>query len=146
MKKDYEILLIEDNIDDVELSLMALREGGIDYKIKVLRDGMEALEYLFAPDGKTDKLQRMPVLILLDLKLPKVDGFQVLKRIKSHPEAKVIPVVIMTSSDEGRDRERSYRMGTNSYIKKPVDFDQFVGALRQISAYWLDLNEPPLAN
>jgi two-component system, response regulator len=143
LKTDNEILLIDDDDADVELALHALRENKLINSIHVLRDGEEALEYLFGP-GRQERLGsgRMPRLILLDLKLPKIDGIEVLRRIKSDPETKFIPVVILTSSKEERDLVRGYDLGVNSYIRKPVDFDQFREMVRQVGLYWLVTNQP----
>jgi two-component system, response regulator len=143
LKTDYDILLIDDDEADVELALHALRENKLVNHIHVLRDGEEALEYLFGP-GREERLGsgHMPKLILLDLKLPKVDGIEVLRRIKSDPETKFTPVVILTSSKEERDLVRGYDLGVNSYIRKPVDFDQFREMVRQVGLYWLVTNQP----
>jgi two-component system, response regulator len=124
-KKEVEILLVEDNPDDKELTIIALKSNNITNKIQVARDGAEALEYLFGSvDGETLKCDG-PMMVLLDLKLPKIDGLNVLRRIKEHPEAKNIPVVVLTSSSEERDMVESYRLGVSSYIRKPLDFNQF---------------------
>jgi two-component system, response regulator len=128
------ILLVEDNADDEQLTLRAMRQSQIPNIIEVVRDGAEALETLFA-EGK-----RMPDLVLLDLKLPKVSGLEVLQRIRNHPATRTLPVVILTSSDEERDIVESYNLGANSYIRKPVDFDQFIDAVRQLGLYWLVMN------
>jgi two-component system, response regulator len=142
LKTDNEILLIDDDDADVELALHALRENKLINSIHVLRDGEEALEYLFG-SGREERLSgHMPRLILLDLKLPKVDGIEVLRRIKSEPETKFIPVVILTSSKEERDLVRGYGLGVNSYIRKPIDFDQFREMVRQVGLYWLVTNQP----
>jgi len=139
--KEAEILLVEDNANDEELALIALKNNNITNKIQVARDGVEALEYLFGSvDSETLKCVG-PLVVLLDLKLPLIDGLEVLKRIKSHPEAKKIPVVVLTSSSEEKDIAESYRLGANSYIRKPVDFNQFTEAVRQIGLYWLQLNK-----
>jgi CheY-like chemotaxis protein len=140
-KKEIAILLVEDNASDEELTIIALKNNNIKNKIQVARDGAEALEYLFgSADCETLKCAG-PLVILLDLKLPKIDGLEVLKRIKSHPEAKKIPVVVLTSSSEEKDIVESYRLGVNSYIRKPVDFNQFTEAVNQIGLYWLLLNK-----
>jgi CheY-like chemotaxis protein len=139
-RKEVEILLVEDNSSDEELAIIALKNNNITNKIQVVRDGAEALEYLFGSvDGETLKCVG-PMVVLLDLKLPKIGGLNVLRRIKSHPEAKKIPVVVLTSSSEEKDLVESYRLGVNSYIRKPVDFTQFTEAVRQIGLYWLLLN------
>jgi two-component system, response regulator len=140
-KKEVEILLVEDNSNDEELAKIALKSNNITNKIQVARDGAEALEYLFGSvDGETLKCDG-PMMVLLDLKLPKIDGLKVLRRIKEHPEAKKIPVIVLTSSSEERDMIESYRLGVNSYILKPVDFNQFTEVINQICLYWLLLNK-----
>lgn len=144
MEKDQgEILLVEDNPDDEELALLAFKKNNISDEIHIARDGAEALEYLFGSvDGKNLQAPHLK-LILLDLKLPKVDGLEVLKRIKTHPNAKKIPVVIFTSSSEEKDLAEAYCLGVNSYIRKPVDFKQLIETAQQISTYWLQLNKQP---
>jgi len=139
-----EILLVEDNPDDEELTLMALSRYNIGNRIHVVRDGAEALEFIFAT-GRYEKrdANHHPKLILLDIKLPLVDGLEVLKRIKSHPDTKRIPVVLLTSSREESDIVTGYENGTNSYIVKPVDFTQFGEAMRTVGMYWLLINTPP---
>jgi two-component system, response regulator len=139
MNNQTEILLIDDDPADVELALHALRESRLANHVQVLRDGEEALDYLF-PAGKA--LCQVPKLILLDLKLPKIDGIEVLRRIKSDPATKSIPVVILTSSKAERDMVRGYDLGVNSYIQKPVDFDQFREIVKQVGLYWLVINQP----
>jgi len=138
-----EILLVEDNPDDVELALHALKRNNILNPIVVARDGQEALDYLFHEGKYADSKHDKPALILLDLKLPKVDGIEVLRKIKAENELKKVPVVILTSSKEEKDLVESYDLGVNSYIRKPVDFDQFVETVRYIGYYWLLLNEAP---
>ena len=140
---DVEILLVEDNHDDEELALLAFKKNNVTNKIHVARDGVEALEYLFGSADGNDLRDDHSKIILLDLKLPKVDGLEVLKRIKKHPKAKMIPVVVLTSSREERDMLVSYNLGVNSYIQKPVDFHQFTDVVNQIGMYWLLLNKQP---
>jgi two-component system response regulator len=138
------ILLVEDNADDEALTLRALTRNNIGNEVIVARDGEEALDWLFCT-GKyqTRDPRQQPALVLLDLKLPKVDGLEVLKRIRDHAETRLVPVVILTSSREEQDRMRGYINGANSYIRKPIDFAHFVEAVRQLGLYWLVLNEPP---
>ena len=140
------ILLVEDNPDDETLTLRALSKSNILNKIVVARDGTEALDYLFGTgihDGRDTSLQ--PQLILLDLTLPKVDGLEVLKRLRADPRTALLPVTILTTSSEERDIVTSYRLGVNSYIRKPVDSDSFMEAVRQLGLYWLILNVAPPA-
>jgi two-component system response regulator len=139
-----EILLVEDNPNDCELALHALKKNKLANRIHVVRDGAEALEFLFRTGAYEDQADQNshPRVILLDLKLPKVDGLEVLRRIKSDESTQSIPVVMMTSSREERDIVESYRLGVNSYIVKPVDFDQFTEAVRQLGLYWMVLNQP----
>jgi CheY-like chemotaxis protein len=138
------IMLVEDNPDDEALTLRALKRNNIQNEVVVARDGAEALEYLFGmgPYAQRD-LSVMPVVVLLDLKLPKIDGLEVLRRMRADEHTQFIPVVVLTSSREEQDLVNSYRFGCNSYIRKPVDFVQFVDAVRQLGLYWLVLNEPP---
>lgn len=139
-----EILLVEDNLDDIELALDALADHHVANRIHVVRDGAEALDFIFAQGAYAERdVADAPKVILLDLKLPRVDGLEVLKQIKGDPRTQMIPVVILTSSREERDLVESYRLGTNSYIVKPVDFEQFTESARQLGLYWLLLNEPP---
>lgn len=136
------ILLVEDNPDDELLTLMAFKENNIVNKVEVARDGAEALAYLFGNGiEEADDLKTLPQVILLDLKLPKVDGLQVLQQIRSHPRTRLLPVVILTSSKEEVDIVKSYQLGANSYVRKPVDFEQFSEAIKQLGMYWLSLNE-----
>jgi DNA-binding response OmpR family regulator len=132
------IVLIEDNPDDQTLTLRALKKQNIANEIIVLNDGVEALAFLLDPE------KPLPHLVLLDLKLPKLDGLQLLRRLRSEPRTQVLPVVVLTSSDEDRDVIEGYRLGANSYIRKPVDFNQFTEAVRQLGLYWLVLNQSPL--
>jgi two-component system response regulator len=131
------IVLIEDNPDDQTLTLRALKKQNIANEIIVLNDGVEALAFLLDPE------KPLPHLVLLDLKLPKLDGLQLLRRLRSEPRTQVLPVVVLTSSDEDRDVIEGYRLGANSYIRKPVDFNQFTEAVRQLGLYWLVLNQAP---
>lgn len=139
-----EILLVEDNPNDEELTLYALKKHNVTNYIQVVRDGAEALEYLFCTgDYANRQINDPPKMILLDLKLPKVDGLEVLERIKADARTRMIPVVVLTSSQEERDIVESYQLGVNSYIVKPVGFDQFVAAVCQMGLYWKLLNKTP---
>ncbi len=141
---DRAILLVEDNSDDEALTLRAFKKHNITNEVVVARDGAEALEYLFGTGryaGRDTEL--MPQLILLDLKLPKVDGLEVLGQIRADDRTRLLPVVVLTSSTEERDLVESYRLGANSYVRKPVDFNQFVEAARQLGLYWLLMNQAP---
>jgi two-component system response regulator len=145
IENPVEILLVEDNPNDVELTLHALKKNNLTNRIQVVRDGAEALEYLFGSGAYAERdINHTPKVILLDLKLPKVDGKEVLRRIKADERTRSIPVVVLTSSREERDIVDSYRLGVNSYITKPVDFEQFTEAVRQLGLYWLLLNQPPV--
>lgn len=138
------ILLVEDNPDDELLTLRALRKNNVLNQIVVARDGVEALDYLFATGAYAGRDRSvMPQVILLDLKLPKVDGLEVLRRLRADDSTKLIPIVVLTSSDEERDLVESYKLGANSYIRKPIDFTQFIEAVRQLNLYWLVLNQAP---
>ena len=140
---DVEILLVEDNPNDVELTLDALRGPETSKHIFVVRDGAEALDFVFATGEYTARqVENSPKVIFLDLKLPKVDGLEVLRRIKGDPRTRKIPVVMLTSSREERDMVQSYEVGANSYIVKPVDFEQFNESVRSLGLYWLLINEP----
>ena len=141
--KDKIILLIEDNPDDEALTLRALKKNNIKNEVVVAHDGAEALDYLFGTGSYTGRdLTIMPQLTLLDLKLPKVDGLEVLRRLRADELTRLLPVVILTSSNEEQDRNNGYGLGANSYVRKPVDFGQFIDAVRQLGLYWLILNEP----
>jgi len=131
------ILLVEDNADDEALCLRALKKNNIANEIIVARDGAEALDYLFVEDGGTSEL---PHFVLLDLKLPKINGLQVLQRLRAHPRTELLPIVMLTTSIEEHDLVESYRLGVNSYIRKPVDFAEFTEVVRQLGLYWLLLN------
>jgi two-component system response regulator len=136
-----EILLVEDNPNDEELTLYALKKNNITNQIQVVRDGAEALEYLFCTGAYAHrKINEPPKVVLLDLKLPKVDGLEVLEQIKADSRTRTIPVVVLTSSQEERDIVESYQLGVNSYIVKPVDFEQFIDVVRQLGLYWMLLN------
>jgi CheY-like chemotaxis protein len=135
------ILLVEDNPDDLELTQLALRSAKVVNRLVVARDGVEALDLLFRDGGDGAPLR--PIVVLLDLKLPRVDGLQVLERIRGDASTRELPVVVLTSSDEEEDRHRSYALHANSYVRKPVDFDRFQAAVRQLGFYWTVLNEPP---
>ncbi|MBN1453142.1 MAG: response regulator [Anaerolineales bacterium] len=140
-----EILLVEDNPNDEELTLYALKKNNITNHIQVVHDGAEALEYLFCTGAYAHrKINDPPKVVLLDLKLPKVDGLEVLKSIKSDTRTRTIPVVMLTSSQEERDIVESYQLGVNSYIVKPVDFEQFINVVRQLGLYWMVFNKMPV--
>ncbi|CAN5317848.1 response regulator [soil metagenome] len=138
------ILLVEDNRDDEELTLRALAKSKITNKVIVVRDGVEALDWLYRRGSHAGRLEsEVPQVVLLDLKLPKIDGLEVLQELRKHEATRLTPVVILTSSVEEQDLVRGYGLGANSYIRKPVDFTQFVESVRQLGLYWLVLNEPP---
>ena len=137
VRTDAEILLIEDNPNDAELTIRALKKNNLANNLKHLEDGQEALDYIFNDQNV------MPKLILLDLKMPRVDGIEVLRKLKSDEQKKVIPIVVLTSSKEERDIVESYKLGVNAYIVKPVDFEQFVRAVSQVGLFWLILNQAP---
>ncbi len=142
--KDKIILLVEDNPDDELLTLRALKKNGVLNKVVVARDGVEALDYLFGTGSYAGRdTGVMPQLILLDLKLPKIDGLEVLRRLRADERTRLLPVVILTSSREQQDMVDGYGLGANSYVRKPVNFEQFVGAVEQLKLYWLVLNEAP---
>lgn len=138
------ILLVEDNPDDVELTLRALKKNNIANEVVVAQDGQEALDYMFGGGRYAGRdVNDMPAVVLLDLKMPKVDGIEVLRRLRADERTKTLPVVILTSSREEKDVVNGYKFGCNSYIRKPVDFTQFSEAIKQLGLYWLVLNEPP---
>ena len=138
------ILLVEDNRDDEALTLRALQKNNIKNEVVVAHDGVEALDYLFGTGSYTGRdLTETPQVILLDLKLPRVDGLEVLRRLRADERTRLLPIVILTSSNEDQDRIKSYGLGANSYVRKPVDFTQFIEAVRQLGLYWLILNQPP---
>jgi two-component system, response regulator len=144
---ETEILLVEDNPTDLELALRVFKKHELAHRIEVARDGAEALDFLFGTGAYADRGRiRYPKVILLDLKLPKIGGLEVLRRIKGDPRTRTIPVVVLTSSREDKDMVESYQLGVNSYIVKPVDFDQFSNCLRDIGMYWLLSNAPPKIN
>lgn len=138
-----DILLVEDNPADAELTMRALRKGNLANRITWVKDGVEALEFIFREGAYAGRPDEHPKLILLDIKLPKVDGIEVLKRIKAHEHTRVIPVVMVTSSAEGRDIAESYKLGANSYVVKPVEFDQFIETLGKAGFYWMLVNKAP---
>jgi CheY-like chemotaxis protein len=140
MTKDKAILLVEDNPDDVELTLRAFSKNNISNNVIVTRDGEEAIEYLFHKRTEGGELMPLPEVILLDLKLPKIDGLEVLRKIRSEERTKYLPVVILTTSSEEKDIAESYKLGANSYVQKPVDFHEFMEAARELGLYWLVLN------
>jgi two-component system, response regulator len=138
------VLLVEDNANDEALVLRVLKRHNILNKVSVVRDGAEALEYLFATGAYAgDKTPDLPVVVLLDLKLPKVDGLEVLRQVRATERTKLLPVVVLTSSKEDRDMVESYSLGANSYVRKPVEFSEFAEAVRNLSLYWLIINEAP---
>lgn len=142
--RDVEILLVEDNPNDVELTLRAMKKNGLTNRIEVARDGVEALDFLFARGPyAARKVETPPKVILLDLKLPKVDGLEVLRALRSDPRTKTFPVVVLTTSEEEKDIVQSYQLGVNSYIVKPVVFENFVETVRDLGLYWLLLNKAP---
>jgi two-component system, response regulator len=143
--KPLEILLVEDNPSDIKLTLKALQKHNLANKVTVLKNGAEALDFLFAEGRYKDRADRnIPKVIFLDLKLPLVDGIEVLRRIKSNDSTKMIPVVVLTSSKEFQDVEECYKLGVNSYIVKPVDFEKFIESVSNIGLYWVLMNESPL--
>jgi len=140
------ILLVEDNPDDVDLTLRALKKANVLNEVVVVRDGVEALDYLFGTGSYEGRdLSIMPTVVLLDLKLPKIDGLEVLRRLRANERTKFLPVVVLTSSKEEQDMLNSYKLAANSYVRKPIDFVQFTEAVHQLELYWLLLNEfPPM--
>ena len=141
---EVEFLLVEDNADDMDMTLRALRKANLANHVQVARDGVEALEFIFCEGPHSGrKMNSGPRVILLDLKLPRIDGLEVLKRVKSDPRTRTIPVVVLTSSREQNDVIESYNLGVNSYIVKPVNFEGFFMAVQQLGMYWLLLNQPP---
>jgi DNA-binding response OmpR family regulator len=146
MENNKVILLVEDNPDDEALTLRALKKNNIKNEVIVARDGAEALDYLFGTGKYVGRnMDVTPQVVLLDLKLPKVEGLEVLRRVRADSRTKLLPVVILTSSNEEQDRINGYGLGANSYVRKPVDFSQFLEAARQLGLYWLVLNETPPA-
>jgi CheY-like chemotaxis protein len=146
MKTLARVLLVEDNPNDVEMTLEAFAECNLVNEIAVVRDGQEALDYLFHQGAYADRPQNNPAVILLDLKLPKIDGMEVLRRIRADETLKLIPVVIMTSSREERDVAEGYQLGVNAYVVKPVDFPHFVEAVKGMGIFWAIINHPPLGS
>jgi two-component system response regulator len=143
--EDKMILLVEDNPDDEALTIRALKKNNIGNRLAVVRDGVEAIDFLFCSGSYADRDPKdVPQVVLLDLKLPKIDGLEVLRRIRENETTRLLPVVILTSSKEEQDILKGYKLGANSYVRKPVDFEQFVEAVRQLGLYWLVLNEAPL--
>lgn len=138
-----EILIVEDNPTDLEMTMLALKTHNLANRVLAVRDGEEALDYIFARGKFDGRANQHPRVILLDLKLPKVDGIEVLRIVKSDPRTKTIPIVVLTSSAEEQDRIESYRLGVNSYIVKPVEFERFIKAVSEVGLYWLLLNRPP---
>lgn len=142
-----DILIVEDSAEDLELALRALRKANLASRIEVARDGQDALDFLFCTGAHVDRqVEDRPGVVLLDLKLPKVDGLEVLERLKSDARTRTIPTVVLTSSNERADIARSYELGVNSYIVKPVNFDQFAAAVQKLGLYWLLLNQRPTAD
>jgi two-component system response regulator len=140
----FEILLVEDNPDDMELTLRALKKHNLANNVHVARDGVEALDYIYGTEIDTKGvINNRPKIVLLDLRLPKVDGLEVLKKMKSDERTKTIPVIILTSSSEERDLVDSYELGVNSYIVKPVDFEKFIQSVSEIGVYWMVMNKQP---
>ena len=145
MNPTVDILLVEDNKDDVELTLHTLRKENLANNIQVVADGEEALDFIFCRGSFQDRPYQCPKLVLLDLKLPKVDGLEVLRQLKADARTRTLPVVILTSSKEERDLVDGYNLGANSFIQKPVDFEQFRETVKRVGLYWLVINQPPVA-
>ncbi len=137
------ILLVEDSLNDIELILTSLAENNLGNEVVVVRDGEEALDYIYRRGVFRLRREGNPVVVMLDLKLPKVDGFEVLGRLKSDPNLRIIPVVVLTSSREERDLARCYELGTNAYVVKPIDFHEFVDVIKNLGLFWAIINEPP---
>ena len=146
MNKIGRILMVEDDPKDVELTLTALEEYNLANEVIVTRDGEQALDYLYSRGEYKARASGNPAVMLLDLKLPKVDGLEVLKQIKSDGELRMIPVVVLTSSKEEKDMVASYKLGVNAYVVKPVDFHEFVNAIKELGVFWAVINEPPLGS
>jgi two-component system response regulator len=140
--KTSTILLVEDNADDAELAMRAFERTSVKNAIVLARDGAEALDYLFATGRYAESPAEPPDVVLLDLKLPRIDGIEVLRRVREDQRTRRLPIVVMTSSREAADVSRCYELGANSYVRKPVDFSEFVQAIHQVGAYWLQLNQP----
>ena len=139
------ILLVEDNLDDVELTIRAFQKNRIQNELFVVHDGIEAMDYLMKRDKYAEQTDLpLPAVVLLDLKLPKMDGFEVLRQIRTNERTRLLPVVILTSSNEERDIVKGYASGANSYVRKPVIFEEFIEAVAKLGLYWLLLNEPPI--
>ncbi len=138
------ILLVEDNENDLELTMMALESSRLAHDVQIARDGEQALEYLERRGAYIDRPDLDPAVVLLDLKLPKIDGLEVLERMRVHPKLKTVPVVMLSSSCEERDIARSYELGVNAYVVKPVDFEQFSNAIKELAQFWAIVNQPPL--
>jgi CheY-like chemotaxis protein len=145
MEKFGRILMVEDDPRDVELTLTALEDYKLANEVVVCRDGQEALDYLYSRGKFTDRVNENPAVMLLDLKLPKVDGLEVLQQVKSDERLRMIPVVMLTSSHEENDMMRSYKLGVNAYVVKPVDFHEFVNAVKELGVFWAVINQPPPA-
>ena len=147
MAMDVEILLVEDDPNDLDLTLRALRKKNVAQRIEIARDGVEALDFIFCQgEHQQRSIEQQPKLIMLDLKLPRVDGLQVLKKIKEDSRTQSIPVVVLTSSAEERDTRNTYELGVNSFVTKPVDFQAFTETISQLAGYWLQVNQSPRAS